>query len=107
MSELCADGVVLFYVLVSFLFVDRKVQLKLVGECYVKSFVKTIFAIKCIKVCLHYMHMVCFQSGGGEGEKMVAEAEVATSHLPKIYRERKVVLVGKIHVYSLSLLPFE
>ena len=68
---------------------------------------KTIFAIKCIKVCLHYMYLVCFQSGGGSGEKMAAEVEVAALRHPKINRERKVALVGKIHVYSLSLLPFE
>ena len=38
---------------------------------------------------------------------MVAAAvEAVTLHHLKIYWERKVVLVGKIHVYCLSLLPF-
>ena len=32
-----------------FLFVDWNAQSKLVGEYYVKSFMKTIFAIMCIK----------------------------------------------------------
>ena len=73
-----------------------------------KSFVKTIFAIKCIKVCLHYMYMVWFQSGGG-GEMAVVAAEaaqVATLHHPKIYRERKEALVGKIHVYQFEFVAF-
>ena len=58
-----------------FLFVDWNAQLKLAGEYYVISFVKTIFANKCIKVCLHYMYLVCFQSGGGGGKKAAAEEE--------------------------------
>ena len=37
------------YFMFWFLFVDWNAQLRLVGEYYVKSFVKTIFAIMCIK----------------------------------------------------------
>ena len=45
------------------------------------------------------------QSGGGREQGAVA-AEVAV-HSQKKYRVGEVVLVGKIHVYSLSLLPLE
>ena len=51
------------------------------------------------------MFLVCFQSGGGGGAAAVAVA-VAICH-PQIHQAREVVLVGKIHMYSLSLLPFE
>ena len=89
-----------------FFFVDQNAQSKLVGKYYVKSFVKTIFAIMSMKVCLHYMYLVCFQSGGG-GEMAAVVVEAVTLHCLKIYQERKAALVGKIHVYCLSLLPFE
>ena len=51
-------------------------------------------------MCLHYMYLVCFQSGGG-GETAAAVTEAVTLCHPKIYQERKVALVGKIHVYLL------
>ena len=63
-----------------FCFVDRNAQLKSAGEYYVKLFMKTICAIMCIKVCLHYMYLVCFQSGGGGEEGGVAVA--AAVHCP-------------------------
>ena len=37
------------YFMFWFLFVDQNAQLRLAGEYYVKSFMKTIFAIMCIK----------------------------------------------------------
>ena len=51
-----------------FLFVDLNAPLKLAGEYYVKSFVKTICAIMCIKgvFALHVFGLFCSQD---EGEK--------------------------------------
>ena len=51
MLDFCADGMVLIYVLVSF-FVDQNVQLKLVGEYYVKSFMKNYLLLLCVCVII-------------------------------------------------------
>ena len=53
------------------------------------------------------MYLVCFQSGGGGGGGGVAVVAAAPVHCLEIHWARKVALVGKIHMYSLSLLPFE
>ena len=55
------------------------------------------------------MYLVCFavRMRGEEGEEEGVVVAVAAIHCKEVYQAREVVLVGKIHVYSLSLLPFE
>ena len=50
------------------------------------------------------MYSLYFQSGGGRREQGAAAVAV---HGQEKHRVGEVALVGKIHVYSLSLLPFE
>ena len=56
-------------------------------------------------VYFHDVFFVCFQSGGGRREQGVAAAVEAAICDQEKYRAGEVALVGKIHVYSLSLLP--
>ena len=86
-----------FMFLVSF--VDWNIQSRLVGEYYVKSFVKTIFLLCVIikgvfSLYVFGLFSVRRRRGGGH-------------MLPINPQGKEVVLVSKIHMYSLSSLPFE
>ena len=67
------------YFMFWFLFVDQNAQLRLAGEYYVKSFMKTIFAIMCIKgvFALHVFGLFCSQDDGGGGGTVEEEESVA------------------------------
>ena len=79
--EFCADGVVLF--MCGFfcrsecpIEVSRWVLCEVIHENYLLLLCVCVI----VKVCFHYMFLVCFQSGGG-GAAAVAAVVVAIHHL--------------------------
>ena len=98
----------LFYVLVSFcrsecpIEISRWVLCKIICENYLCYYVyKRCVCITCIWIVL--------QSGWGgeEGEEEGTVVAAVAIHCKEVYQAREVALVVKMHIYSLSLLPFE